>query len=69
MKNDFRGHSLGRYSDNLHVNGNKVYSYNTLVAEIHGTELWELGKWSVTTSKHVNYVAKYYGLTKVEKWR
>ena len=71
MKNDYRGHSLDRYSDNLHINAKgEVYSYTTIVARIdrEKNELHELGKWSVTTSTHVNYVAKYYGLKKVEDW-
>ena len=42
----------------------RVYSYNTLVAkQTSFTELTELGKWSSTTSKHVNYACKYHNLT------
>lgn len=69
MKNSQFGRSLDRYADNLHVKGNKVYSYTTLVATIDGSHLHELGKWSSTTSKHVNYVCKYFNLTKVEDWK
>ena len=58
---------LTKYRDNLRVKGDKIYSYNTLVAEIHGPELWALGWWSQTTSKHINYVAKEYGLKKIDK--
>jgi hypothetical protein len=58
-----------KYTQNLIVIGNKVYSYNTLVAEINGNKLHELGKWSVTTSKHVNYVANLFDLTKIEDWK
>jgi hypothetical protein len=66
---NYRGISLDKYVDNLHIRGNDVYSYTTIVARIDGSKLHELGKWSSTTSKHVNYVAKYYGLTKVEDWK
>ena len=60
---------LDRYKQNLRVLGNDVYSYDTHVAEIEGNKLYKL-KWrvngmssSVTTTKHINYVAKELGLT------
>jgi hypothetical protein len=34
-----------------------VQSYQTLVARIDGDNLKQLGWWSVTTQKHINYVA------------
>ena len=40
-----------------------VYSYDTLVAKKDGLYLIELGYWSLTTRKHVNYVAAELGLT------
>jgi len=49
---------LSKYKQNLHVIGNDVISYTTKVAEIRGNELHQLGYWSVTTQKHINYVAK-----------
>lgn len=51
--------TLTRYKENLRVVDNKVYSYNTHVATIHHDEhtVQILGWWSVTTSKHINYVA------------
>jgi len=59
---------LERYKQNLRVIGSNVYSYDTLVAEIVGTELQKV-PWRVngmtsspTTSKHVNYVAKELNL-------
>ena len=59
---------LDKYKMNLRVNGNNVYSYNTLVAEIIGDELHKIA-WRVngmtsspTTSKHVNYVANELNL-------
>ena len=59
---------LDKYKMNLRVNGNNIYSYNTLVAEIIGDELHKVA-WKVndmtsspTTSKHVNYVARELNL-------
>ena len=60
--------TLKRYKQNLKVIGSNVYSYDTLVAEIVGTELHKV-PWRVngmtsspTTSKHVNYVAQELNL-------
>jgi|TARA_E500000318_G_C3477763_1_gene179191 hypothetical protein len=59
---------LKRYKQNLNVIGDKVFSYNTLVAEIKGDTLekvaWNVGgrTSSPTTSKHINYVAKELNL-------
>jgi len=59
---------LKRYKQNLKVIGSGVYSYDTLVAEIVGTELKKVS-WRVngmtsspTTSKHINYVASEFNL-------
>ena len=58
---------LPRYKENLRVvNGKDVYSYSTLVAEIKDDELHVFGWWSLTTSKHINYVADYYNLKKID---
>jgi len=57
---------LSKYRQNLRVIGNKVYSYDTHVATIQGGQLVRLGWWSVTTSKHINYVAREYGLEIVD---
>jgi len=61
--------TLDRYKQNLRIVNNDVYSYNTHVAEIDGDKLYKV-KWrvngmssSVTTTKHINYVAKELGLT------
>lgn len=54
---------MKKYNENLKVDGNKVISYTTHVATIEGNDLNVLGYWSQTTQKHVNYVAKEYGLT------
>ena len=53
---------LDKYKQNLHIQGNNVYSYNTNVATIINNKLMVLGWWSVITSKHVNYVAKELNL-------
>jgi hypothetical protein len=55
---------LKRYNTNLRIDGDQVISYTTCVAIIDreaGT-IRELGKWSQTTTKHVNYVAAELGL-------
>ena len=57
-----------RYKQNLRVEGNKVFSYNTHVATIDRSKetLKQLGYWSMTTQKHINYVARFYGLTLIK---
>ena len=59
--------SITRYTENLKVEGDKVYSYGTHVATIKGTQLIRHGYWSQTTSKHINYVAQELGLTVVDE--
>jgi hypothetical protein len=59
---------MKRYQQNLRVEGNKVISYTTHVATIDGENLIQLGWWSVTTQKHINYVAKEYGLTIIKNY-
>lgn len=65
------GYNLPRYKQNLHIEGNKVISYVTHVATIDrgAGKLYRHGYWSVTTSKHINYVADYYGLVIEDKER
>lgn len=46
-----------KYSQNLKRVGNEIKSYNTIVARIQGNDLVQLGYWSQTTQKHINYVA------------
>ena len=53
---------MKKYRQNLRVEGNNVYSYNTHVATIKGGELHQLGYWSTTTQKHINYVASEFSL-------
>ena len=49
---------LNRYKQNLTVIGSNVYSYDTHVASIANDKLFQLGYWSVTTQKHIDYVAR-----------
>jgi len=61
---------LTRYKDNLHLEGNDVWSYTTKVARID----WEMGVvrriyyGSKTTSKHINYVGSEFNLTVVNEY-
>lgn len=57
---------LPKYKQNLTINENYVWSYSTIVAKIVGDELQQLGYWSQTTQKHINYVADYYNLNLVK---
>ena len=57
---------LDKYKQNLTIVGNSVYSYTTEVAEIKGDELHVFGYFSQTTSKHINYVAREFGLKLVD---
>ena len=49
--------TLDRYKQNLRIVGDKVYSYSTHVATIEHPNLIQHGWLSVTTQKHINYVA------------
>ena len=53
---------LDKYRENLLVSDDAVFSYLTRVAEIdhEKREINPLGWWSVTTSKHINYVAREF---------
>ena len=53
---------FNRYKENFRQHGNEIWSYSTHVATIKGGELHQLGWWSVTTQKHINYVAKELNL-------
>ena len=61
--------TFDKYKQNLKQIGNDIYSYDTHVAEIKDNKLhlmkWHVpgvGSHSVTTSKHVNYVANELNL-------
>ena len=55
-----------KYKQNLRKEYNDIYSYSTNVARIEGNKLIQLGYWSVTTQKHINYVAKELNLTLIK---
>jgi hypothetical protein len=59
-------YKLDKYKQNLTIHGNKVWSYTTHVATINGNKLEQLGYWSQTTQKHINYVAKELDLVLVK---
>lgn len=47
-----------RYKQNLRMDGNKVISYTTHVATEEKDHILQLGYWSITTQKHINYVSR-----------
>ena len=54
---------LDKYRQNLSIIDNKkIQSYDTIVARIDHIkkEIKQLGWWSVTTQKHINYVVNEY---------
>ena len=53
---------MDRHKENLLVSTNSVYSYLTKVATINHKErtIKPLGWWSVTTTRHINYVGREY---------
>jgi len=57
---------LEKYKQNLSIKGNQVWSYTTHVATIADDKLYQLGYWSMTTQKHINYVAKQLDLTLIK---
>ena len=66
-----------RHKQNLKMVGNKIYSYDTPVAEVIGEYLYKL-KWRVngmsssqTTTRHINYAAQELELTVIEngQWK
>tara|TARA_R100000951_G_scaffold109544_1_gene106769 strand:- start:295 stop:477 length:183 start_codon:yes stop_codon:yes gene_type:complete len=58
--------TLDKYKQNLRIIGDDVYSYSTHVATIHQDNLIQHGWWSVTTQKHINYVAREYNLNLIK---
>tara|TARA_R100000908_G_C3635675_1_gene74373 strand:- start:224 stop:400 length:177 start_codon:yes stop_codon:yes gene_type:complete len=57
---------LKKYKQNLRIEGNKIISYSTHVATIKNEKLIQLGYWSMTTQKHINYVAKELNLNLIK---
>ena len=64
----FRGmRTFDKYKTNLREHNGEIWSYSTKVAEIKDDgKLHQLGWWSVTTQKHINYAAKELGLELVK---
>ena len=58
--------NLSKYKQNLRIENNKVISYTTHVATINQDNLIQLGYWSMTTQKHINYVAKELNLNLIK---
>ena len=58
--------TFDKYKQNLKQQGDNIYSYDTHVATIKGNELHQLDWWSVTTQKHINYVANELNLTLIK---
>ena len=54
--------NLKKYKQNLRIENQNVISYSTIVAKIENDMLIQLGWWSVTTQKHINYVAREMNL-------
>ena len=59
-------YKLPKYKQNLSIQGNQVWSYTTHVATIAEGKLYQLGYWSQTTQKHINYVANELDLTLIK---
>ena len=57
-----------KYKKNLKTEGYDIFSYKTKVASYDPKKgkIVKGGWWSVTTSKHINYIAKMWGFD-VEK--
>jgi len=59
--------TLPKYRQNLKIVGGDVWSYQTIVAKIEGSNLRQLGYWSMTTQTHINYAANYLNLNLIKK--
>ena len=59
-----------KYTENLSlvdIDGETfVKSYQTLVAKVDNNHLIQLGWWSKTTQKHINYAAQELNLTLIK---
>jgi len=58
--------AFDKYKQNLRQDQNRIISYSTHVATIEGDTLRQLGYWSMTTQKHINYAAKELNLTLIK---
>jgi len=52
--------------ENLFRKGNNIISYDTVVAHIEDDKLIEHGKYTRTTSKHIQYVAHLFNLSLIK---
>ena len=60
--------TLNKYKQNLRIlNGVEVWSYSTHVATIINATLVQHGYWSMTTQKHINFVADQYDLDLIKE--
>jgi len=69
MRVDLNGlKKMDRHKENLLVSEDNVFSYLTKVATINHKErtIKPLGWWSVTTSRHINYVGREYNYKVLE---
>jgi hypothetical protein len=57
---------FNKYRENLRQDHDRILSYDTHVATIEGDTLRQLGYWSMTTQKHINYAAKELNLTLIK---
>ena len=61
--------TFDRHKKNLRQVGDAIWSYSTHVATLDSKklqyELHQHGWWSVTTQRHINYVANYYDINVV----
>lgn len=60
-----------KHVQNLREVDDKIYSYNTHVANLNHKEkiVHQLGWWSVTTQRHINYVAEEYNYKVIDNRR
>lgn len=60
-----------KHVQNLREVDDKIYSYNTHVANLNHKEkiVHQLGWWSVTTQRHINYVAGEYNYKVIDNRR
>tara|TARA_R100001463_G_scaffold217_7_gene1048 strand:+ start:959 stop:1228 length:270 start_codon:yes stop_codon:yes gene_type:complete len=66
--------TFDRHKKNLREIDGKIYSYDTHVATIvrdtqfEDGHILQHGWWSVTTQRHINYVANYYDIPVIKEY-
>ncbi len=68
INKQFKKKQMKRYQQNLRLDGHKIISYNTIIGMIEGNNLIQLGYFSKTSQKHINYVANEYKLTIIKNY-